>query len=320
MALALGLFAGSLLLCLGAAELLIRGLTRLGIKAGLQEGLIGLLAALGADAPELSSAVTAILSGAREVGVGVVVGSNLFNLAALLGVSSLFSKGVRIRRDPLLLDAAVGMTILLLAAALLWTPVPPAVVGFPAFAIFAAYALLLGHFHGVGRRYWPEAFEVAADVGPEARQSLSWRPALLLPAAVAGVLLGSVGMVHSALELAAAWHLSPWLLGSVVLAGLTSLPNLYVAIHFARADRGTALVSAAMNSNTINLVGGLFAPALLLGLGAAGSAAPAMAWLLLLTSLAVGLAAWRREISGWTGSLLVMVYLVFVAVAVASRP
>ena len=54
-------------MCLAAAELLSRGLTRLGLRAGLAEGLVGLLAALGADAPELSSAVTAIVSGAGQL-------------------------------------------------------------------------------------------------------------------------------------------------------------------------------------------------------------------------------------------------------------
>src|SRR5260370_21940173 len=73
---------------LASSELFARGLTRLGTKLALSEGLLGLLAALGADSPELSSAVIALLAGAGSVGVGVVVGSNLFNLAALLGLSA----------------------------------------------------------------------------------------------------------------------------------------------------------------------------------------------------------------------------------------
>ena len=53
---------------------------------GLAAGLLGLLTALGADAPEISSASSALFAGASEVGVGVILGSNLFNLAALHGL------------------------------------------------------------------------------------------------------------------------------------------------------------------------------------------------------------------------------------------
>ena len=252
--------------------------------------------------------MTAIVAGARDVGVGVVLGSNLFNLAALLGLSSVVAGGVRIRRDPLILDAAVGLVITLSAAALLAGRVPAGVAVLPALFVFGAYVLLLGHFHGLGRRYWPKAFEVAT----EPSTSHSWGPALLLPLAVAGVLGGSVAMVRSALELAAAWQVPGWLLGAVVLAGLTSLPNLYVAIHFARTDRGTALVSAAMNSNSINLLGGLIAPALVLGFATSSDAAIEMAWLLGLTLITVGLALWRAGLSRAAGALVIAVYAGFV--------
>lgn len=281
--------------------------------------MIGLLAALGADAPELTSAVTAILSGRREVGLGVILGSNLFNLAALLGVSALVAGGVRIRRDPLLLDGAAGLAITLLAAALLPGAVPAAVPALPALAIFAGYALLLGRFHGVGRRFWPAAFEIAGDPQPEVEPEPRWVPVALVLPGVIGVLGGSVLMVRSALVLGAAWHLGPWLLGAVILAGLTSLPNLYVALHFARADRGTALVSAAMNSNTLNLLGGVFLPALLLGAGAQGSPLPDMAWLLLLTSVAIAVPAWRGRLTRSTGGLLVLGYAGFLATGLLTQ-
>lgn len=268
--------------------------------------MIGLLAALGADAPELASAVTAILSGNREVGLGVILGSNLFNLAALLGLSSLVAGGVGVRRDPLLLDGAAGLAVTLLAAVMLPAALPAAVPALPALAIFAGYALLLGRFRGAGRRFWPAAFEVAADPGNGGRPG--WSPVLLVLPGLVGVLGGSVLMVRSALVLGAAWHLGPWLLGAVVLAALTSFPNLYVAIHFARAGRGTALFSAAMNSNTLNLLGGVFVPALVLGAAAQGAALAEMAWLLAMTAVAIALPAWRGRLGPGTGVLLLAGY------------
>src|SRR5437868_6016868 len=91
-------FLVALAATLGCSELLVLGTSRLGFKLGLAAGLVGLLTALGADSPEIASAMSAILSGAHDVGVGVVLGSNLFNLAALLGLPGLIQGRLPVRR------------------------------------------------------------------------------------------------------------------------------------------------------------------------------------------------------------------------------
>ena len=58
-----------------------------------------MISALGADTPEISSAVTALFVGQHGIGVGIVIGSNIFNLAALLGLSALFVGRLTVRRQ-----------------------------------------------------------------------------------------------------------------------------------------------------------------------------------------------------------------------------
>ncbi len=289
------------------------------MKLGLPEALVGLLAALGADAPELSSAVAALAAGAREVGVGVLLGSNLFNLAALLGFSALVVGGIRIRRQPLVLDSAAGLSLLLVAAAVVAGVLSPALALAAAVALFGLYVLALGgRLQAVRPVFLPLEIEVAHERERDLpAPAHSWQPVWLLPAAVAGVVAGSLLMVSSALRLAPSLNLSGWLLGSVVLAGLTSLPNLYVALHFARTGRGTALMSAATNSNSINLLGGLLVPAVILGAGVARSGLADMTWLLALTAVAMGVALARRGIGRPGGLLIVAAYLAFVASGLA---
>jgi len=305
---------------LAASEFLARGLTRLGVKVGLGEALIGLLAALGADAPELSSAVTALASGARDVGVGVIFGSNLFNLAALLGFSSLLAGRIRIRTQPLVLDATAGMTVLLVAAALVGGLLQPAPALLLAAVLFALYVLALaGRLRALRPAFLPRAGEVAHDEDRDLpARSHSWKPVWLMPPAVAAVVLGSLAMVRSALQLAPGLHVSGWLLGSVILAALTSLPNLYVALHFARSERGTALLSAAMNSNSINLLAGLMVPALLLGAAAVRTGLTDMTWLLALTVLAVAVPLLRRGVGRAGGLVILGSYAAFVASGLAA--
>jgi len=289
------------------------------VKLGLPEALIGLLAALGADAPELSAAVTALASGARDVGVGVLLGSNLFNLAALLGFSALVVGGVRVRRQPLILDSAAGLSLLLLSAGVVGGGLPPAPALAVAVVLFGLYVVALaGRLPAVRAVFLPLQAEVAHDPERDLPPAThSWAPVWLLPPAVAGVVLGSLLMVGAALRLAPSWHLSGWLLGSVLLAGLTSLPNLYVALHFARSGRGTALMSAATNSNSLNLLGGLLVPAVVLGAAAARTGLLDMTWLLAVTALAVAIPLMRRGVGRAGGALIVAAYLAFVATGLA---
>jgi cation:H+ antiporter len=319
-------FLAGLGLTLAGSELLARGLTRLGTKLEFSEGLLGLLAALGADSPELSSAVIAIVAGAGDVGVGVVVGSNLFNLAALLGLSAIVAGGVAIRRGPLLLDAAVGLGVMLVAALMvagLLSPTAAALVVLPLGALYALVLTVprswLAHVNpllgGVPQSLVEIPYEATHDRPPITHQS--WTPVLLLPVALAAVVGGSYAMVHAALASQSQLHLSGAVLGSVVLAALTSLPNLWVALHFARTNRGTALMSAAMNSNTINLLGGLMIPALFIGPGFARGSLGYFGWLVDLTLLAVLAPLARRRLSRTTGAAIIALYLVFAGLRVA---
>jgi cation:H+ antiporter len=77
----LGLFAASLAVSVAASFVLAAELDRVRARLGVTEGLLGILTALGADAPEIVTAVVAVLASKPTLGVGVVLGSNIFNLA-----------------------------------------------------------------------------------------------------------------------------------------------------------------------------------------------------------------------------------------------
>ncbi len=317
--LTLAAFLFGLAVTLASSELFARGLTRLGTKLALSEGLLGLLAALGADSPELSSAVIALLAGAGSVGVGVVVGSNLFNLAALLGLSAVVARGVTIRRGPLILDAVVGMLVTVGAAAMVAGLIAPSVTALVILPVAVAYVYLLAAPRRNLRVLAPKdlvevPYEVTHDRPRITHQS--WVPTILLPVALAGVVGGSFVMVHEALAAQSWLHLSSAVLGTIVLAALTSLPNLQVALHFARRDRGTALFSAAMNSNTINLVGGLIVPALFVGLGATRGSMPYFLWLIMLTLLTVLAPLRRGSLSRGAGAVIIAIYVFFAVLRV----
>lgn len=123
--LALVLLAFSLAVTLAAARTFARRLDALGVALGMPEALLGLLTALAADGPEISSALAALAKGEHGVGIGVVIGSNAFNLAAMIGLSALLSGAVVLRRSALAIEGSVGVAATLLAAGVLLEWISP---------------------------------------------------------------------------------------------------------------------------------------------------------------------------------------------------
>jgi cation:H+ antiporter len=306
------------------------------VRLGWREGLLGLLTALGADAPEIASAVLALRAGAPDVGIGVVLGSNLFNLAALLGLSALVAGHVRVRRAGLALNGGVAVLAALLAGALLVGRLGPVDTVLPLLVVFIPYVAVLAlPPHRIDRLPVPRPvarFLAAATsgIGHEARPEhadaplpmeqerlawsgrRSWWPALLLLPALLAIVAASEGMVATAIALAAGWGVPHRVVGAVLLAGLTSLPNAYAALRLALQHRGGAVVSEAGNSNTINLLAGVCLPALVLGPAAGGAAAVELVWLLGMTGLSIALLAGRRGLTRRGGGAIVALYALFV--------
>ena len=137
------IFLGSLVFMIGGSELLARVMARLGERWSIPEQFLGFLTALGADSPEISSAVTAMLSGQTATGVGVVFGSNLFNLAALLGLTAVIAGSIRVRREPALLEGGVAILVVTVAAALTLGAVSSSVALALVLVLMMPYVILL---------------------------------------------------------------------------------------------------------------------------------------------------------------------------------
>jgi len=303
-------FLVSLVVTLYAAAVFAGRLDRLGARLGLPESLLGLLTAAGADAPELATAIAALATGAKGVGLGVVIGSNVFNLGAMIGLSAIVAGGVALRREALALEGGIALGVTG-AVCLLGFGLVPAWA-----ALTLALALLVPYVVVIAR-----AEPDAAVLGePHRRDPPHGRalvePLLTIPPALAAIVLGSIGMVHASLHLADRAGIPKPLVGTLLLAVLTSLPNAYTGLRLGRAHRGSALVSETMNSNTINLVGGIVVPAIVVGFGARFSnlAAGDAVWLLVATGVTIALLARRGGIGRKGGAALIVSWLGFAAV------
>jgi cation:H+ antiporter len=263
---------------LGASAVLIVRIERLGARFGVTEAVLGLAAAVAADAPEITSAVTALARGQHDVGVGVVLGANCFQLAALLGLGALAAGGIRLDRAVVVFEGVAAIWLALLAYAVVARGMAPTPALVAALAVFVPY-IALASMSSATRARLPIPAVFRRDVG-EALDDEEHDIADVLPSLPPGradgrvaalalllVVAASVTLEASASEIGARAGISDVVLGGVVLAAVTSLPNLVAAIYLARRGRGAATLSEAMNSNRVNTLVGLLLPAAFLGAG-----------------------------------------------------
>jgi len=327
-ALAAPLFLTSIALMLLASAQFARRLDHIGLRLGLPEALLGLLTALAADAPEISSAISALVQHDQAVAVGVVLGSNAFNIAAMLGLSAVVTARVRARHELLELEAFVGLWLVAVTLAVVAGGLDAtagsaliAAVSVPYVALLAAGPRLARRLPlGVAKsRFVHRSFgEGHRRVRPLDSRREAGRLAVVLLVALGLIVAGSVGAVRSATDLAHAWSFPDALVGVVVLAILTSLPNAWTGVRFGLQHRGSALISETLNSNSINIVAGLAVPAALGSLGAfSGLAIFDLAWVFGMTAVALVLFGRQDGAGRSAGAFLIAIYLAFLAVQIA---
>jgi cation:H+ antiporter len=318
-----GAFALAAAISLAASWRLVVALERVGARLGLSEALLGLLAALAADAPEITSAVTALARHDQHVGAGVIIGSNVFNLAALLGLSSLIAGEIALHRRVLELSGAVAVWISTASLLLVTGALPPAVALAVVLVVFVPYVALLGVRHErIARIRLPQTWtrwliaaiseeELELEVAIHPRRGGA-RDALAACVAVVVVVGASIAMEHTGTELGRHLGIASIVVGALVLAIVTSLPNAVAAFYLARRGRGAAVLSTSLNSNALNILAGLSLPTVLLGVGAPSAqttfvAASALA----MTLLALACAYVQRGLRRSAGALIIVTYLAF---------
>ena len=308
-----------------ASELLTRSLENIGARLRFTEGLLGFATALGANAPEISSASAALWSGHQDLGLGVILGSNVFNLAGLLGLSAVVAGRVSIGREGLLLNGAIALVVTAVVVALLLGFVLPSVsVGLLGLVVAPYLVLLTLRPPQIARlRLVPSVNRfLAAAIGHAHRDTRrrkgtrpgGWRDVLVVVVAMVLIVACSVGAVDLAVTLAGRWQLRHAVMGTLILAAVTSIPNVVAAVRLAREARGAAVVSEAINSNTLNVLAGICLPALVLGVGAvSGQMIFTAGWLLGMTAIAIVAAGHRHGLHRSGGAILIGLYLVFAA-------
>jgi cation:H+ antiporter len=307
---------------LATSYALVTRLERVGARLGLTEALLGMLAALAADAPEITAAVTALADHQAQIGAGVLIGSNVFNLAALLGLAAVAGGRIELHRRVIVFEGTVAMFLAVVCFAVVVGGPGPGIGLLAAAAAMIPYLLISGSSRerlaqiGLPPRWTRWLSDAVAEEEIELEPAIHPQPGGGRVAVVVGA---SIAMERSASTLGTRHGVADIVIGGLILAGVTSLPNAVAALYLARRGRGAATLSVALNSNALNVTVGLLAPAIIVGLGPpSGEATLVAAWYLGLTALSLGCAYGARGLRRTHGALIIVCYLAFVAAVLAT--
>lgn len=309
-------FAGLVALVFGASAL-VRGASRLALSFGISPLVVGLtIVAFGTSAPEMAVSTSAVLDGQTDIAVGNVVGSNIFNVLFILGISALVAPLIvhvqLIRQE---VPIMIGSALLLLALGLdgrisLWD-------GALLMAVMFAYTVFLVV---QSRRESSAPTEYDAEIKPPARDAWDARwPAQMGLIAVGLVLLvaGSDWLVSASVVFAQALGVSDLVIGLTIVAAGTSMPEVATSLTAAFKGERDIAVGNVVGSCTFNILGCVGLSGLAsgsLGLSLAPSILTFDIWVMLaalLACLPVFLSG--REIARWEGGVFLAYYVAYVA-------
>lgn len=243
-----------LVFLVGGADLLVRGASSLAQRFGISALVVGLtVVAFGTSAPELAVSLQGAVGGRGDIALGNVLGSNLFNILAILGISALLAPLVvaqqLVRKEvPLMIAATVVVLLMALDGQLAaWE----GVVLFGFFGFYTLYTIRQSRktsapvekeYDGeFGRQPKPGAGAVALEVS-------------LVVGGLALLVLGSGWFVDSAVGLARQYDVSDLVISLTIVAAGTSLPELATSVMASMRGERDIAVGNVVGSNLFNLL------------------------------------------------------------------
>jgi cation:H+ antiporter len=323
MLLAVGLIVFGLALLVVGGEALLRGAVGLATLARLTPAVIGLtVVAAGTSVPELAVSAVAAGQGKTDITVGNVVGSNIFNVAFILGVSALV-RPMAISGNTTKLEYPVLAIVTLMGVAICDDGVVSRVDGALCVAVYVAFTAYLV---SLVRRQMneKEVRDLSAEV-TEITPADGGRPrtpvSLVLLAGGVGLLAGGAhATVTGAVEVATALGLSERVIGLTIVSVGTGLPELVTSVISGIRGRDDVAIGNVIGSNLFNILGILGLTALVTPLPVNPSIVASDNWWMLgVTLLLFPLMYTGLRINRWEGGLLLAAYGVYLAVLLA-RP
>ena len=299
-----GLFVLSLAILVKGSDWFIEAAEDIGLALGIPSFIIGVtIVAMGTSLPELAASIAGVLSGESEIVIGNAVGSNIANIALVLGITALVGKKMAFKVDLMVTD----IPLLVCSAFLLWFFLLPDADGIARIDTFEAILLLIGLVI-----FLAYSFSSNGDEEKSARTKISARTYGLLLIGGIAVFLGATYTVKAIIEISGFFGISSGAIALSAVAVGTSLPEIVVSISATRRGKPEIAIGNILGSNIFNtfavvgipaLIGELKIPAIITDFSLPMMIALTLLFFFIMIS---------KTVSRWEGLMLLLFYIYFI--------
>ncbi len=292
----------ALLLLFAGAEAVVRGSASVAMRAGVSRLMVGLtVVALGTSSPELVVSINAAMSQQADIAVGNVIGSNIFNIGVILGLTALLCP-IPVRLQLIKVDVPILLGITLLLTLLLWNQHLGPLEGLLLFMGLIAYLWISVV---LGRKSETESME-ELSIPSIVRD---WRIDVLLIVLGLGVLIfSSQLLIDHAASLATLLGVGQAVIALTIIAAGTSMPELATSLIAAARREPDIAIGNIVGSNIFNILAILGAAAMVSPLTVVGISLLDYAILIVMTVLLLPLLYTGRLLHRLEALVLLMLY------------
>ena len=333
----IGLLAVSLIIVIKSADVFVDSIVEIGGALGISQIILGVTAsAIGTSLPEFGSAMIATLTGSADLGVGTVIGSNIWNIAGILGISATVAGLIRTNNEGLTRDwlmmLGTGLILLffMLFGDISW---PAAVVMIIAYCFYLWVLIKAQRKHANENsqndderqvEQLNENNDLESDIGEDikgkitekSKKAINKKTIAYVILGLAGLIVGCRLLVYSADELGTIFAIPEMVMGLFVLAVGTSIPELVVTLTSAMKGLHDLSIGTVLGSNTFNILIGIGVPALVLSVPVEGVSlvfdAPVMIFVTVLLMALIKMGKGKLNRIG--GIILLLTYTAYVII------
>jgi cation:H+ antiporter len=255
-------FIAGLVMLIFGAEMLVKGASRIALALKISPLVVGLtVVAFGTSAPELAVSIESSLTGQENMTFGTIVGSNIFNVLFILGVSALILP-LSVSKQLLRLDVPlmIGLSVLVLLLSLNGVIsrfegiiLAVGLISYTTFLIFQS------------RKEWvqPPGFDGNKSDEPESKTRLWFVNSGMVAGGLALLMIGSTWFLDGAISIAESLGVSETIIGLTIVAAGTSMPEVVTSVMAVIRGEREIAVGNVVGSNIFNILGVLGISALI---------------------------------------------------------
>ncbi len=239
------IFVISMAVLIKGADFVIDESERVALHYNISHFVIGAtLVALGTSLPEMAASMMASAAGKGDIAVSNIIGSNIINISLVLGLVFLLSKNMTPSRDIFAKDSAWGLFPVMTFILISFDGIISRFEGLMFILMMGAYLLFLINND--------DALDSEIDEGL-GKEKFDWkRTGLYLGAGFVMVIVGANFTIESATGIAKSFGVSEWIIGLLLIAFGTSLPELMVSISAAKKGNSDMIIGNIIGSNVAN--------------------------------------------------------------------